>query len=71
MTIAQIEKMIEKLPRKQQFGLAKWLDGRTWQERLDGVVARFRRHTSRKITANGIRRITEEVRQARHDTGRR
>ena len=71
MTIAQIEKLIEKLPLKQQFGLAKWLDGRTWQERLDGVVARFRRRNIRKVSSVGIRRITEEVRKARHDAGRR
>jgi len=71
MTIAQIEKLIEKLPRKQQFGLAKWLDSRTWLERFNGVVAKFRRRSSRKLREADIRRITEEVRQVRHDSGRR
>jgi hypothetical protein len=70
MTVMQIERMIEKLPRKQQVGLARWLDARTWQKRLMVAVARMRTRAGSKVRASDIRRLAEEVRQARHDSGR-
>ena len=70
MTIAQIERMISRLPKASQADLVRRLEAKTWRTRFAGVIGRIRRQAGR-VPDVEITRIVEEVRQAQHASGGR
>ena len=70
MTTAQIERMISRLPKEAQATLVRKLEAKTWRARFSGVVTMLRSQSGR-VSDSKITKIVEEVRQARHVSGRR
>lgn len=70
MTIAQIERMISRLPKATQADLVRRLEGKTWRTRFAAVIGKLRRQAGRVRDAE-IARVVEEVRQARYASGGR
>jgi hypothetical protein len=68
MTVAQIERMISRLPKAAQADLVRRLEPKAWRTRFTAVVGKLRRQAGRVRDAE-ITRVVEEVRQARYASG--
>ncbi len=69
--LAQIEKLIDQLPKQEQIKLTQKLQKRTWKQRLDDMVRKLRKSLTKSMSDDDINAIVEAVRQARYAESRR
>lgn len=62
-----IDAIVDQLPMREKIRLVNRLEQKTWASRLDEVVSRIRARPSvRRLSAEEITRIVEDVRRTRH-----